>query len=110
MYIDHSVYPDVESPPDVLETEADKADYVDRICAAWDFGVFPERETINLFRGWKHIFDTYPRPQSAAYHTFRRLYGWDPVPFPRRGFMRRSTWEVLDELEGREPDPCRQFV
>jgi hypothetical protein len=100
----------VETLPDTLDTDAEKADYMGRICAAWDFGVFPERETIELFRGWKDIFDRFPLPQSIAYHTFRRMYKWNPIPFPRQGILRRLTWEVLDELEGREPDPCAQLV
>jgi hypothetical protein len=110
MYIDHSVYPDVESPPDVLDTDADKADYLDRVCAAWDFGVFPERETINLFRGWKDIFDRYPRQESSAYRRFRQLYDWDLSPAEMQTTPRLLYYEILDRWEGRGPDPCENMV
>lgn len=110
MYIDHSVYPDVESPPDTLEADEDKADYMDRICAAWDFDIFPKPETIDLFRGWKDIFDRYPRPHSPAYHSFRRLYGWDDVPLPRNSVPRTLAYERLDRWEGRGPDACENMV
>ena len=42
--LDHSVYPDMDEPPAVLETDEAKADYVHRICAAWDYGVIPTRK------------------------------------------------------------------
>ena len=90
MYIDHSVYPEFDEPPDVLETDYDKADYVHRICTAWDFYIHPEPETFELFRGWKAIFDRFPVPN----------------PFP--GFT--PQWEILDRLEGREPDPCESMI
>src|SRR5258708_462626 len=77
MYIDHSVYPDLEDPPSKLTTDEEKADYVERICGAWDFDVFPERETLDLFLGWKEIFDRYPLLHSPAYHTVRRLMDWE---------------------------------
>lgn len=110
MYIDHSVYPDVAPLPDVLITEEQRADYVERICGAWDFDVFPERETLELFRGWKEIFDRYPLPYSPAYHTFRRIFGWEDVAFPEAGVVRQLPYEILDRLEGRDPDPCERIV
>ena len=41
MIIAQSVYPDV-APPTTLSSLEDRADYVHRICAAFDLGVFPE--------------------------------------------------------------------
>lgn len=41
MIIGRSVYPDVE-PPATLQCLADRADYMQRICAAFGFGVFSE--------------------------------------------------------------------
>ena len=32
--LDHSVYPDLETPPVTLATDPDKADYLHRVCAA----------------------------------------------------------------------------
>ncbi len=110
MYIDHSVYPDVDHPPEELATEEAQADYVERICGAWDFDIFPEPQTFALFKGWKDIFDRYPLPYSPAYHTFRHLMGWEAIPFPKEGVICHTTWEVLDRLEGRGPDPCEAWV
>jgi len=39
MIIDRSVYPDVE-PPATLQSPADRADSMQRICAAFDFGEY----------------------------------------------------------------------
>lgn len=48
MIIDQSVYPDVE-PPEELTSFEDWADYLQRICGAFDFGIFPERDDWELF-------------------------------------------------------------
>jgi hypothetical protein len=110
MYIDHSVYPDVDDPPTMLETDYDKADYVHRICTAWDFHIFPERETFELFSLWKDIFDRFPIPLSPGYHAFRMTYGWEPVPVPP-GLRGPVPYYVhLDRLEGRGPDPCAHLI
>lgn len=66
MYIDYSVYPDLDDPPEALETDEDRADYVQRICAAWDFHIHPEPETFALFSQWKDIFDRFPLVMSPA--------------------------------------------
>ena len=78
MYIDRSLYPD-EPAPASLDTLEDRADYVARVCGAWDFGIVPEPETITLFEGWRDVFDAFPVPSSIAYHTFRAWYRWPPV-------------------------------
>ena len=108
-YLDHSVYPDVSELPETLVTEEQKADYIQRICAAWDFDVYPEKETFALLRNWKEIFDRYPLAESPAYHTFRRLFGWEEVPLVKNSSV-HLTYEILDRLEGRDPDPCLRFV
>ena len=65
--IDTSVYPDLdELPTDLVAPEA-KADYVARICGAWDFCIVPERETFQLFCGWRDVSDSFPLLHSAAY-------------------------------------------
>ena len=102
MYIDHSVYPDLDRPPDRLTTLEDRADYVDRVCAAWDHGVVPEWETFRLLRGWRDVFDRYALPHSAAYHAFRAWFGWPSV---ERGTVLETHAERLDRREGRI-DPC----
>ena len=108
-YIDHSVYPDVSELPETLVTEEQKADYIHRLCSAWDFDIYPEKETFALLRGWKEVFDRYPIPESPAYHTFRQMFGWENVP-KVENTSTRLTYEILDRLEGREADSCLRFV
>jgi hypothetical protein len=105
MNLDHSVYPDLNSPPDELRTAEDKADYVHRICAQWDYGIIPESGTFALLSGWKEIFDRFPLRHSAAYHTCRWLFGWQPVP----GYALRAGYEIDDLKEGRT-DPCANWI
>jgi hypothetical protein len=105
--LDHSVYPDLESPPDDLPTPEEKADYVHRICGAFDFGIFPERDDWLLFAGWREIFDRFPLPHSPAYHTFRARYRWPEVARGSHGLT--PGWKIADLHEGRE-DPCENMV
>jgi hypothetical protein len=106
MYIDHSVYPDLSVLPDDLVTPGDRADYVHRICSAWDYGIVPEPETFRLFRSWRGVFDRYPLPHSPAYHAFRSWFGW---PDAERGTVLETTAERLDRREGRT-DPCADML
>ncbi|MBI4328183.1 MAG: hypothetical protein HY674_23380 [Chloroflexi bacterium] len=105
MKLDHSVYPDLDEPPSDLPTPEAKADYVHRICAQWDYGIVPETETFALLRQWKEIFDRFPLGHSAAYHTFRFLFGWEPVA----GRALRASYEIDDLKEGRT-DPCVNWI
>lgn len=107
MPLDHSVYPDEPLPPDHLASQGAKADYLHRVCAAFDFGVFPEREDWDRFAGWREIFDRYPLPHSPAYHTFRHRFGWPA--FPRGTFGLLPAWKLQDQREGRV-DSCEHAV
>jgi len=109
-HIDHSVYPDLDDPPVVLETDFDKADYIDRICAAWDFGVHPDAETFDLFSGWKDVFDRFPVVTSPAYHAMRAWFGWEAMEYPKGIPAPTPQWVHLDRLEGREDDPCDHLI
>jgi hypothetical protein len=103
-HIDPSVYPDVSGPsesPEESVTEEEKADYLRRICAAWDFDGCPEREAFQLLREWNEIFDRFSWNDSPAYHTFRRLFGREDVP-PTPSPFGRLIYEILDRMEGRE--------
>jgi len=109
-HIEHSVYPDLDEPPERLETLEAKADYVQRICAAWDFHIHPEPETFELFSRWKDVFDRFPLPLSTAYHAFRAWFGWEPVAVPS-GLPAATPYYVhLDRLEGRPADPCEKLI
>ena len=107
MSLDHSVYPDAISPPDELPTEADQAEYMHRICSAFDFGIFPEKADWERFSKWKPVFDRFPLPHSPAYHTFRTYYGWDAFPRGRSGLL--PDWRAQDLREDRT-DPCEPTV
>lgn len=109
MTLDHTVYPDLETPPETLTTPADQADYVHRICSAFDFGIFPEESDWELFRGWKDVFDRYPLPHSPAWHTFRTWFGWEDGPRPDSPSQFLPGWKLADLREGRE-DPCEGLV
>jgi hypothetical protein len=109
-FIDSSVYPDVDEPPTVLETLEAKADYVHRICSAWDYGVHPEPETFALFACWKDVFDRYPIPLAPAYHAFRAWFHWEPYPRPPGLLPPIPRWVHLDRLEEREADPCERMI
>jgi hypothetical protein len=78
--IDRSVYPDIEDTSGVLDTIEGRADYVQRICAAWDFDVVPTPQTFTLFEQWQDVFDRFPLLHSVAYHTFRARFGWPELP------------------------------
>jgi hypothetical protein len=43
--IDGSLYPD-EPPPVLLDSLAERVDYLARLCSAWDFGILPDGETL----------------------------------------------------------------
>jgi hypothetical protein len=104
--IDHSVYPDMPHGDDFAD-DFDRADYVDRICAAWDFGVPPEPETVALLREWRTVFDRFPVPASPSYHAFRAFFGWPAVAMEL--CLAPAQWAVLDVLEGRD-DPLKDRV
>lgn len=110
-YIDHSLFPDVAMPPVELHTPEEKADYLHRVCAAWDAKLHPEPETFELLRTWQDIFDHFPLPYSPAYHAFREWFGWPLGPAPDSSLpLSRLTYEDRDYREGREKDPCEGMV
>lgn len=108
MILDHSVYPDISPPPDDLPTPEDKADYIHRICSAFDFGIYPGRSDWELFAGWKDVFDRFPLPYSPAWHTFRSKYRWEDGP-REYDFGVHAPWKDQDLVEGRT-DPCEEMV
>ncbi|MCW5557270.1 MAG: hypothetical protein KIT22_05485 [Verrucomicrobiae bacterium] len=105
-YIDGSVYPDCE-PPEFFRNDHDRADYLDRVCTALDFGVVPEPETLEILSHWKDIFDRFPVSQSSGYHALRDLYGWEPVR--RTPYFKEPFYRILDAREDRS-DPCESMI
>lgn len=104
--IDHSVYPDLRHGDD-FEDDYDRADHLHRVCTAWDFGVPPERYTVELLRGWRDVFDRFPVAASPSYHAFRAHFSWPDVPMEPS--LSPARWEALDALEDRD-DPYRGRV
>jgi hypothetical protein len=109
-YIDHSLYPDMDQPPDELADDFDKADYLHRVCTAWDFGIMPDRVTFAVLSGWRNIFDRFPVLASPAYHALRARFGWPAIPWPNGIRPPLARWELQDQLEGRDSDPCAELV
>jgi hypothetical protein len=111
MKLDHSVYPEVDESelPTELKTVEEQADYIHRVCSAWDFyGFPPELTTLKLFSDWREAFESFPIANSPAYCglcDFLQFRHVEPEPY-----FGRLAWEVQDELEGRDPDPCLHQV
>jgi hypothetical protein len=110
MYVDGSVYPDLDAPPRSLDSSEDRADYVHRICAAWDYGVQPDAATVALFSGWKDVFDRFPIVTSPAYHAIRLWFGWAPVAAPAGLHQAIPRYVEYDRIEGRRADPCEEWI
>lgn len=106
MIIDRSVYPDVE-PSATLTGLADRADCVQRICAALDCGVFPEETDWMTFAGWRDVRGGFPLADSPGYRAFRHWYGCEPVPGER--CLGIPAWKVADLHDGRS-DMCEEMV
>lgn len=101
--LDRRLYPDVPVPTS-LDTVLEKANYLSRLCAAWDFGLVPSGRMITALRDWREIADRFPIPSSPAYHALRMFFRWPEVPaepyFPHA--------PTQDEREGRT-DPCETW-
>jgi hypothetical protein len=108
--LDHSVFPDLDAPPDDLCDDAARADYLQRVCAAWDFGIHPDQQTFALLSTWRGIFDRWPVLTSPGYHAMRMWYDWPPLPYPKGIPTSTPRWVHLDRLEGRSDDPCERQV
>jgi hypothetical protein len=98
-WLDGSLYPDSEVP-DSLETLADQVDFLARLCAAWDFGLLPEQETIEEIRQehWTPAVDACRLLTSPAYHLLRRWHSLPPLPY-----LGRQITSIRD-------DPCLAHV
>jgi len=80
--IDGTLYPDTE-PPVELESLADRVDFLARLCAAWDFGLLPDGETVAEIRHpeWRPAVDACRLLTSPAYHLLRRWHDLSPLPY-----------------------------
>jgi hypothetical protein len=80
--IDGALYPDVDVPGD-LPSLADQVDYLARLCAAWDFGLLPDWDTIVEIRqpSWRPAVEACALLTSPTYHLLRRWHGLPGVPY-----------------------------
>lgn len=80
--IDGGLYPD-EAPPRELTSLDDRVDYLARLCAAWDFGRLPDRETVEEIRKaeWREAVEATRLLTSPAYHLLRRWHGLPDEPY-----------------------------
>lgn len=80
--IDGTLYPDVE-PPRRLRTLAERVDFIARLCAAWDFGLLPEWETVAQVRhkSWRPAVDACRLLTSPTYHLLRQWHHLPPLPY-----------------------------
>ena len=81
-WIDGSLYPDTETP-DALERLEDRVDFLARLCAAWDFGILPEKDTVDEIRKpeWREAVDACRLLTSIAYHLVREWHDLPELPF-----------------------------
>ena len=80
---------------------------MERVCAALDYGVVPERYTVELLRTWEDIFDCFPDRGSPGYHALRAYFGWESVE--RSQYFGTPYYKQLDRREDRE-DGCEHLV
>ena len=82
LWIDGALYPDTE-PPATLEGLAERVDFLARLCAAWDFGLLPNPETVAEVRRpeWREAVDACRLLTSPAYHLLRSWHGLPPLPY-----------------------------
>ena len=79
-WIDGTLYPDTDVP-DELRTLGDRVDFLARLCSAWDFGLLPDRETVEEIRrlDWLEAVKATQLVTSPAYHLVR---SWHGLPGP----------------------------
>ncbi|MDX9721608.1 MAG: hypothetical protein RBU37_12735 [Myxococcota bacterium] len=81
-WLDGALYPDVE-PPLTLQGLADRVDFLARLCAAWDFGVLPEWETVLEIRRaeWREAVEQCRLLTSPTYHLLRTWHDLPSLPY-----------------------------
>lgn len=94
-WLDGTLYPDL-NPPDNLPTLADKVDFLARLCSAWDFGLIPWSETVEVIRRpeWGEAVEACRLLTSPAYHLLRRWHGLEPLPYMGQllAYIRDDPW------------------
>ncbi len=81
-WLDASLYPDVV-PPVALTALGDHVDFLARLCAAWDFGLLPDQETVVEIRrpAWGTAVDACRLLTSPSYHLVRAWHSLPELPY-----------------------------
>lgn len=81
-WIDGTLYPDTDVP-DELPSLGDRVDFLARLCSAWDFGLLPDRETVEEIRrpDWREAVDATRLLTSPTYHLVRSWHGLPTLPY-----------------------------
>jgi hypothetical protein len=81
-WIDGALYPDTDVP-DELPTLGDRVDFLARLCSVWDFGLLPDRETVEEIRrsDWREAVDATRLFTSPTYHLVRSWHGLPTLPY-----------------------------
>lgn len=81
-WVDGSLYPD-RPVPDLLDSLAERVDFLVRLCGAWDFGLLPHHETIVEVRRseWREAVDACRLLTSPTYHLLRHWHGLPRLPY-----------------------------
>jgi hypothetical protein len=81
-WIDGTLYPET-AIPERIETLEDRVDFLSRVCAAWDFGILPEAETLAEIRRpeWRAAIEATRLLTSIAYRVLRNWHGLPQLPY-----------------------------
>jgi hypothetical protein len=81
-WIDGAIYPDTDVP-ERLTTEAERVDFLARLCSAWDFGILPNIDTIEEIRRdeWRQAVGECRLLTSPTYHLLRSWHGLEQLPY-----------------------------
>jgi hypothetical protein len=81
-WLDGALYPDVNIP-DALDSLPEQVDFLARLCAAWDFGLLPNVDTITEIRKekWKPAVEACRLLTSPSYHLLRRWHGLSALAY-----------------------------
>jgi hypothetical protein len=98
-WLDGALYPDTNTP-DALDSLEAQVDFLARLCSAWDFGLLPEKDTVQEIRraDWRPAVDACRLLTSPAYHLLRRWHGLPALPY-----LGQQIALIRD-------DDCLQFV
>ncbi|HEY0789721.1 MAG TPA: hypothetical protein VGD78_01535 [Chthoniobacterales bacterium] len=102
MDLDYSLFPDREPP--THWTDAERAQYLERLCRQVDFGIPVGSRYVIALRAWKDTFDRFLLLDSPAYHALRAYFRWTRLETRYRNTGWKPPYEIEDLREGRPPD------